>query len=155
MLQTPCEVTSNCTPVIFKSAKDYQVYRISPEASNRLALVFDPTVAKVSITYCVEIFDVGGQTHPHRHRASAELFFVLKGEGKALCEGKVFPIQTGDSILMPPGSLHSIENVGSERLYMLCVMTPDDGFADLIRSGIPTELDEEDLAVLKRIDLLF
>ena len=159
-VQAPQKVSAPSAPILFKSPlfkspEDYQVYRLSPDASNRIALVFDPTVAKVSLTYCVEIFDVGGRTYPHRHRMSAELFFVLKGEGKAVCDDEVFPIQTGDSILMPPDGLHAIENSGSERLYTLCVMVPDEGFVDLIRSGIPTKLDEEDMAVLKRIDLLF
>lgn len=158
-LQTPRqsqpEAPTQNEPTLCKSPKDYQVYRLSPDASNRIALVFDPSVAKASLTYCVEIFDVDGRTYPHRHPVSAELFFILKGEGKALCDGKVFPIQTGDSILMPPDKLHAIENSGSERLYTLCVMVPDEGFVDLIRSGIPAALDEEDMAVLKRIDLLF
>ena len=155
VMPAQCETTTACTSPLCKSPKDYQAYRISADATNRLALVFDPTVAEVSLTYCIEIFDEGGQTYPHRHQTAAELFFVLKGEGQALCGSESFAIQTGDSILMPPNKLHAIENVGAGRLYTLCVMVPDENFAELIRSGIPVELDEEDMAVLKRIDLLF
>ena len=159
MIQTQCEIQTHSSAgfksPILKSPQDYQGYRITPEATNRLALVFDPAAANVSLTYCIEIFDVGGQTYPHQHQMAAELFFVLKGEGKAVCHDRVFPIQTGDSILMPPNELHSIENSGAGRLYTLCVMVPNEGFAELIRSGTPVDLDEEDMAVLRRIDLLF
>jgi hypothetical protein len=41
-----------------------------------------------------------------------------------------------------------IENTGSGKLYTLTVMTPNEGFAELIRAGQPVDLDEEDLKVL-------
>jgi len=46
---------------------------------------------------------------------------------------------------------HRIENTGQTRLYTLCNMVPNEDFAELIRSGTPVELDEEDLAVLRRL----
>ncbi|PSN18701.1 cupin domain-containing protein [filamentous cyanobacterium CCP5] len=140
-------------PVI-KSPQDYQAYRISPNDTNRLAIVFDPTVANMSLTYCVEIFDVGGKTPPNRHQVAVEMFFVLKGHGLATCDGKTVAIQAGDSILVPPTGVHVIENIGDTRLYALCIMVPNEDFAELIRSGVPAELDEEDLAVLGRQDTL-
>ncbi len=78
------------------------------------------------------------------------MFFILKGEGLAHCDGKAVPIQAGDSLLVPPTGMHFIENTGSDRLYALCIMIPNEHFAELIRSGIEVELDEEDLAVLRR-----
>lgn len=53
---------------------------------------------------------------------------------------------------MPPNGIHVIENTGPSRLYALCIMVPNEDFAELIRSGIPVELDDEDLAVLGRRD---
>jgi hypothetical protein len=41
-----------------------------------------------------------------------------------------------------------IRNTGASKLYCLTVMTPNEGFAELIRAGEPVELDEEDLRVL-------
>jgi mannose-6-phosphate isomerase-like protein (cupin superfamily) len=140
-------------PVV-KSTQDYQAYRISPHDTNRLAIVFEPATANVSLTICVEIFDEGGKTPPNRHQFAVEMFFVLKGEGVASCDGKVVPIRAGDSLLVPPTGIHEICNTGSGRLYALCIMVPNEDFAELIRSGIPVELDEEDLRVLKRTDAL-
>jgi mannose-6-phosphate isomerase-like protein (cupin superfamily) len=141
--------TSQCIIPVVKSPKDYQAYRISPNDSNRLAIVFDPDSANFSLTFCVEIFDVGGKTPPNRHQLAVEMFFVLKGEGIANCDGKIVQIRAGDSILVPPTGTHEIHNTGSERLYTLCIMIPNEDFAELIRSGIPAELDEADLAVLQ------
>ena len=41
-----------------------------------------------------------------------------------------------------------IENTGPGKLYTLTVMTPNEGFAELIRGGEPVELDDEDRGVL-------
>ncbi len=145
---------SRCVIPVIKSPRDYQVYRISPTDSNRLAIVFDTASANVSLTCCIEIFDVGGKTPPNRHQWAVEMFFVLKGEGRATCDGKTVQIHAGDSLLVPPTGIHMIENTGKTRLYTLTVMVPNEDFAELIRSGIPEELDAEDLAVLSRSDAL-
>ncbi len=139
-----------CVIPVYKSPRDYQAFRISPEDGNRLAIIFDPNTASVSLTVCVEIFDIGGKTPPNRHHWAVEMFFVLKGEGVALCDGKIVPLFAGDSLLVPPTGIHEIRNIGQERLYLLCIMVPNEDFAELIRSGVPATLDAEDLRVLGR-----
>jgi len=143
-----------CMIPVIKSPKDYQAYRISPQDSNRLAIIFEPATADASLTVCVEIFDEGGKTPPNRHQFAVEMFFVLKGEGLASCDGKTIPIRAGDSLLVPPTGIHELRNTGKGRLYALCIMVPNEDFAELIRSGIPVELDEEDLRVLNRTEAL-
>ncbi len=147
-------MTNRCMIPVVKSPRDYQAFRISPQDSNRLAIVFDPASANVSLTLCVEIFDAGGQTPPNRHNMAVEMFFILKGEGLATCDGKTVAICAGDSILVPPTGTHELKNTGSGRLYALCFMVPNEDFVELIRSGTPVELDEEDLRVLGRRDAL-
>ncbi|MEM9904798.1 MAG: cupin domain-containing protein [Cyanobacteria bacterium P01_D01_bin.44] len=145
---------TSCVLPVLKSPTDYQAYRISPEDTNRLAIIFDPKIANMSLTYCVEIFDVGGKTPANRHQIAVEMFFILKGEGRAICDGKAVSIKAGDSVLVPPHGIHILENTGSSRLYALTIMVPNEDFAELIRSGIPVELDAEDMAVLGRRDLM-
>ena len=147
-------MNERCMIPVIKTLKDYQVYRISPEDRNRLAIVFDPTSANDSLTVCVEIFEVGSATPPHRHNFAVEMFFILKGEGIAMCDGKEVPLHTGNSVLMPKTGTHYIKNTGSQRLYALCIMVPNEDFSELIRSGIPATLDDEDIRVLSRIDSL-
>ncbi len=139
-----------CTIAVAKSISDYQAYRISPDDTNRLAIVFDPDIANTSLAVCIEIFDVGGKTPSNRHQFAVEMFFILRGEGEATCDGKIVPIRAGDSLLVPPTGIHEIRNTGSTRLYALCIMVPNEDFIELIRSGTPVELDEEDVRVLRR-----
>jgi mannose-6-phosphate isomerase-like protein (cupin superfamily) len=82
------------------------------------------------------------------------MFFILKGEGMAICDGKMLPLRPGDSLLVRPTGIHEIRNTSSQRLYTLCFMVPNEDFSELIRSGIPEQLDEEDLSVLQRLDSL-
>ena len=140
---------SHVIPVL-QSPQHFRAYRISPDSTNRLAIVFDPAIAHFSLTYCIEIFDVGGKTPPNRHQFAIETFFVLKGEGIAMCDGEEVALHSGDALLVPPTGVHEIRNTGAERLYTLTVMVPNENFAELIRSGVPVELDAEDLAVLRR-----
>ena len=147
-------MATHCMIPVIQSPKQYQAYRISPQDSNRLAIVFEPATANASITFCVEIFDEGGKTPPNRHQIAVEMFFVLKGEGLATCDGKTVPIRTGDSLLVPPTGIHEIRNTGKGRLYTLCFMVPNEDFAELIHRGTPVELDEEDMRVLTRTDAL-
>ena len=141
-----------CMIPVIKTLADYQAYRISLEDTNRLAIIFDPTTADNSLTVCVEIFEVGSETPAHRHNFAVEMFFILKGEGIAVCDGKETLLQTGDSVLMPKMGTHYLKNTGTERLYALCMMVPNEDFSELIRNGIPATLDEEDLKVLSGVN---
>ncbi|HAC62561.1 MAG TPA: cupin domain-containing protein [Cyanothece sp. UBA12306] len=141
--------SDHCMIPVIRSPNDYQVFRISPHDTNRLAIIFDSTTADDSLTVCVEIFDPGGSTPTHRHNFAVEMFFILKGEGLAICDGKDIPLHAGDSLLVRPTGIHEIRNIGNKRLYALCFMVPNEDFSELIRSGIPEIFDEEDLAVLQ------
>jgi mannose-6-phosphate isomerase-like protein (cupin superfamily) len=143
-----------CTIPVIKKPQDCRVYRISANDTNRLAIIFEPMNADNSLTVCIEIFDPGGETPPHRHNFAVEMFFILKGEGMAVCDGKEVPLYSGDSVLIPKTGTHYLKNTGQQKLYALCMMVPNEDFSELIRSGIPSSLDEEDLQVLSRLDSL-
>ena len=145
-------MNERCMIPVIRTIEDYQAYRINSDDTNRLAIIFDPNSANNSLTVCVEIFEVGSEVPPHRHNFAVEMFFILKGEGVAVCDGKETYLQTGDSVLMPKTGTHYLKNIGSERLYALCMMVPNEEFSELIRKGIPAPLDEQDLKVLSRIN---
>jgi mannose-6-phosphate isomerase-like protein (cupin superfamily) len=137
--------------VLARSAKTYEAWRISPGDSNRLALIFDPDRDGANFIAAIEIFDAGGKTPPNKHDVGQEMFFILKGEGRATCDGRVVDVRAGDSLLLKPGTEHALENTGPGRLYCLTLMVPDDRFTALIRSGERVALDAEDIAVLQRL----
>jgi len=126
-----------------------KAFRISPKDTNYFAVLFDEVTDRIVNIFVIEIFQAGGATPPNEHAAAHEFFHVLHGVGVARCDGKTLPIKKGDSLLLHPGSEHVIENTGAGKLYTLTVMTPNEGFSELIRSGEPVELDAEDMRVLQ------
>ena len=60
-------MNQHCMIPVIKKPQDYQVYRISYNDTNRLAIIFDSTNTDNSLTVCLEIFDPEGKTPPHRH----------------------------------------------------------------------------------------
>lgn len=125
-----------------------KAFRISPADTNYFVMLFDKDTDKIDNIFVIEIFKVGGATPPNEHAAAHEFFYVLHGEGTASCGGRTMPIKKGDALLLRPGNEHVICNTGDSKLYTLTVMTPNEGFAELIRSGEPVQLDDEDLRVL-------
>ncbi|MCW2365430.1 mannose-6-phosphate isomerase-like protein (cupin superfamily) [Sphingobium sp. B1D7B] len=136
-------------PAVYLSrATELQAFRIAPTDTNYFVILHDKAVPGFEHVCVVEIFEPGGKTPPNSHKAAFEFFYVLEGEGRATCDGASVSLSRGSAMLLPPGGLHVIENTGPGKLYTLTVMTPDEGFSDLIRSGVPVDLDASDIALL-------
>jgi mannose-6-phosphate isomerase-like protein (cupin superfamily) len=60
----------------------------------------------------------------HYHRASEEIYFVVKGSGVLEVDDERTTIRPGDAILIPPGAWHTLENNGTSELRILCCCTP-------------------------------
>ncbi|MDO5897663.1 cupin domain-containing protein [Agrobacterium sp. Azo12] len=133
----------------FENATSAEAFQISPTDTNYFAILFDPKSAPTDNIFVVEIFNVGGATPPNSHSDAHEFFYVLQGEGTAASDGDEMPIKKGDALLLNPGSVHIVKNTGTSKLYTLTVMTPNQDFSELIRSGQRISLDEEDLRVLQ------
>jgi mannose-6-phosphate isomerase-like protein (cupin superfamily) len=125
-----------------------KAFRIAPTDTNYFVMLFDKDTDRIDNIFVIEIFKPGGATPPNEHAAAHEFFHVLHGEGVARCDGKTLPIRKGFSLLLHPGSEHVIENTGAGKLYTLTVMTPNEGFSELIRSGERVELDADDIRIL-------
>ena len=134
--------------MVARSVDAVEVRRIAPADTNYFALLFDPEGDGIEPVCVVEIFTRGGATPPNTHSHAHEFFYVLAGEGIARCGGVERRIAKGDALMLRPGTEHVIENVGEGKLYTLTFMTPNEGFAELIRAGERLELDDEDRAVL-------
>jgi mannose-6-phosphate isomerase-like protein (cupin superfamily) len=140
--------TSAPATFVAKTMRDCPAFRIAEGESNYFVMVFDDVGEQCGLVAVVEVFEVGGKTPPNQHLAANEYFFVLHGHGRACVGGVWKTIAKGDALLVRPGVSHVVENLGAERLYCLTLMVPDEGFAALIRSGIPVQLDDADRAVL-------
>ena len=135
-------------PVLARRAADLRGFRIAPGDSNYFACLFDPLADGVTFTLVVEIFEPGGRTPPNTHSAAEECFFVLAGSGMAYADGVEMPVAPGDCFVLRPGTEHVVVNDTHEKLYCLTLMTPNEGFAELIRNGTPVDLAPEDIAII-------
>jgi mannose-6-phosphate isomerase-like protein (cupin superfamily) len=66
----------------------------------------------------------GKQTTPHYHPATEEIYYILEGRGRMQIGDDVRSVGPGDAIAIPPGHIHTIENVGEQALKFLCCCTP-------------------------------
>ena len=134
--------------MIVKTRDSYKAYRIAPTDSNKMIMLFDPLTDGTSFVSIIEVFDVGGRTPPNMHEVAQEMFYVLSGTGRAHCGGEAVDMGPGDCMMVPPGGWHEVENTGPNKLYCLTVMTPNEGFAELILAGAADRIDDEDWAVI-------
>lgn len=70
------------------------------------------------------VVPVGERTVLHRHLKSEELYHITGGNGFMIMGEERFPISPGDTIAIPPGTPHAVENAGREPLRILCCCAP-------------------------------
>ena len=66
----------------------------------------------------------GQRTVLHRHAVTEELYHITSGAGLMTLGGQRFAVGTGDTVCIPPGTAHCIENAGVEKLTLLCACSP-------------------------------
>lgn len=66
----------------------------------------------------------GQATFPHIHRASEEVYHILAGEGRMTLGERTFAVGAGDTVVIAPGTYHSIANTGAAPLRILCCCAP-------------------------------
>lgn len=66
----------------------------------------------------------GAKTALHRHHHSEELYHVTAGHGRMTLGEQVFDVGPGDTVCIPPGTPHCIENTGTASLAILCCCAP-------------------------------
>jgi mannose-6-phosphate isomerase-like protein (cupin superfamily) len=63
-------------------------------------------------------------TERHYHRATEEIYVVVKGSGELEVDGVTQRVRPGDAILIPPGAWHTLVNNGTSELRFLCCCAP-------------------------------
>ena len=67
----------------------------------------------------------GGRLSLQKHHQRAEHWFILSGEGIVTLDGKELNKKGGESVEIPCGSIHRIENHGTFDLSFIEVQTGD------------------------------
>jgi mannose-6-phosphate isomerase-like protein (cupin superfamily) len=73
---------------------------------------------------------------PHHHSDFEECMYVLSGQGTTFAESGEYPLQPGDTLLMPPGEKHVTRNTGNEPLLLLCFFPVADIAAGTQEPGV-------------------
>ena len=134
-------------PVV-RSLADITPHHIGDNRTVKLAVLSGPAEGSRA-TVVFEIWQPGGSQPDNSHPASSETFVVLQGTARAHSDEHVADLAAGSVLVLPPTSVHRIENTSpTERLYTITVMEDDGGFADLVLTGPGTTFDDADLAVL-------
>jgi mannose-6-phosphate isomerase-like protein (cupin superfamily) len=77
----------------------------------------------------------------HRHLAEDEMFYILSGTARFLCDGEQLTARPGDFVLLPVGLPHTFVVDSAEPLRCLQITTPS-GFEDFAAAvGAPAPLD--------------
>lgn len=120
---------------------------ISPLDTVKLALLRAPGPDH-DVSVFLEIWQPAGAQPPNSHPRSVETFLFLAGSGTAYCDDDVLDVVAGQLLVLPPRSVHRIENTGDSMLAAITTMAPDDGFAALVLAGRTVPLADEELALL-------
>jgi mannose-6-phosphate isomerase-like protein (cupin superfamily) len=137
------------TAPILRRPDEVDCWRIAAGDTTRLAVLAEPAADGSGCSVFFEIWDPGGAQPPNSHPDSDEVFTFLAGSGTAECDGAQVAVTAGDTLRLPAGTVHRIENTGPGRLYAIVTMAVDHGFAAFVRRGVPAPLDAADLAVLQ------
>lgn len=63
-------------------------------------------------------------TLPHRHLHSEEIYHFTSGSGWMRLGSEQFPVTAGDTVCIPPGAVHALDNPGQQELRLLCCSSP-------------------------------
>lgn len=66
----------------------------------------------------------GQTTSLHCHALSEEIYHLTQGEGLMTLGEQQFYVQAADTVCIPPGTAHRIQNTGEVNLHILCCCSP-------------------------------
>ncbi len=70
------------------------------------------------------VIAAGKKTQLHRHAKSEELYHITAGQGRMTLGDETLMVTVQDTVCIPPGALHCIENTGAGDLVILCCCSP-------------------------------
>ena len=66
----------------------------------------------------------GMSTLPHKLQESAEVYYILEGEGVLHVDRESTEVKPGRAVYVPPGAVQYLENTGDGELSFLCIVDP-------------------------------
>jgi mannose-6-phosphate isomerase-like protein (cupin superfamily) len=88
------------------------------------ALIDTTRIGLGRLSLAEETFQPGQCIPPHWHAGLEEVYHVKMGRGQMRVGDEVAEVRTGDTILIPVDTVHSLHNDGDEVLVLLCAVSP-------------------------------
>jgi mannose-6-phosphate isomerase-like protein (cupin superfamily) len=66
----------------------------------------------------------GTSTAAHFHRESEELYLFTSGHGRLRVGEEEREVESGDCVVIPPGTIHRLHNSGDVDLVLVCACSP-------------------------------
>ena len=119
---------------------------------------------KVSIVAIAENYSIVDTVAPaavpgpplHVHRTNSEQFYVLEGQLDLITDTQRVRLRAGDTLIVPPNTLHTFENVTDSDVRLVSVYSPpgfEQYFSDIgIAADVPNARESSsDLEIIQRI----
>jgi mannose-6-phosphate isomerase-like protein (cupin superfamily) len=111
------------TMIIKSSYSDIDSY-VTKDGSEIRELMHPAIHGNLRQSLAEAIVPVGGTTLLHRHVQSEEIYHITHGQGVMFIGNEQFEVHTGDTVCIPAGRSHKIQNTGKEPLNILCCCSP-------------------------------
>ena len=102
---------------------DIQPY-ITKDGSEIRELMHPAVHGNLTQSLAEAIVPVNGTTLLHRHAQSEEMYHITRGQGVMSLGNEQFEVQAGDTVCVPAGTPHKIQNTGKDPLKILCCCSP-------------------------------
>lgn len=77
------------------------------------------------LSVCVIRVDPGKSVKPaHSHPNGKETIYIIRGTGRVWIDGAIDEVKEGTAVLFPQGSVHMLQNTGSEEMKVICFFAP-------------------------------
>ena len=97
---------------------------ITKDGSEIRELVGTPTGNSVNQSLAEATVPPGAETEEHYHGITEEIYLFTAGSGVMKLGDEETDVSSGDTVVIPPGTLHKLRNPGAEPLKLLCCCAP-------------------------------
>jgi len=111
-----------------RNASEYSYNQLQPYTTKDGSLIREfmhPTAhGNTQQSLAEAIVPAGSATFLHRHVQAEEIYHITEGTGLMTLGEEQFKVISGDTVCIPPGTQHQIQNTGETPLKILCCCSP-------------------------------
>ncbi len=87
-------------------------------------LVNDENEGSRYFDFRISRYPIKGRVEPHTHEVAEQIYYFISGTGVVQHGTDQIVVVPGNTMFVPPGLLHGVENTGDEDLVFVVVTSP-------------------------------